>query len=76
MWWGVAAALLANVLYSTGFVLAMERAGIPPEWIFALDKGELKICLPEPGSSERPAAVSSKEGEKTMLIVLKKSDTK
>lgn len=26
--------------HSTGFVLAMERAGIPPEWIFALDKGD------------------------------------
>ncbi|WP_307853150.1 phosphotransferase [Kitasatospora sp. RG8] len=26
--------------HSTGFVLAMERAGIPAEWIFALDKGD------------------------------------
>ena len=25
MWWGVAAALLANVLYSTGFVLENGR---------------------------------------------------
>lgn len=26
--------------HSSGFVLAMERAGIPAEWIFALDKGD------------------------------------
>lgn len=26
--------------HSTGFVLAMERAGIPSQWIFALDKGD------------------------------------
>ncbi|MFG2934154.1 S-adenosyl-L-homocysteine hydrolase [Streptomyces achromogenes] len=26
--------------HSTGFVLAMERAGIPAEWIFTLDKGD------------------------------------
>ena len=26
--------------HSTGFVLAMERAGIPAQWIFALDKGD------------------------------------
>ncbi|MDR3034103.1 MAG: S-adenosyl-L-homocysteine hydrolase, partial [Kitasatospora sp.] len=26
--------------HSTGFVLAMERAGIPAEWVFALDKGD------------------------------------
>ncbi|MEJ8654785.1 hypothetical protein WKI65_43805 [Streptomyces sp. MS1.AVA.3] len=26
--------------HSTAFVLAMERAGIPPQWIFALDKGD------------------------------------
>ncbi|MFP8959108.1 hypothetical protein ACLIYP_00840 [Streptomyces nanhaiensis] len=26
--------------HSVGFVLAMERAGIPPEWIYTLDKGD------------------------------------
>ncbi|MFI0220451.1 hypothetical protein [Streptomyces lydicus] len=26
--------------HSTGFVLVMERAGLPAEWIFALDKGD------------------------------------
>jgi S-adenosylhomocysteine hydrolase len=26
--------------HSVGFVLAMERAGIPPGWIYALDKGD------------------------------------
>ncbi|MGP3979796.1 hypothetical protein [Streptomyces sp. KR80] len=31
MWWGVASALLANVLYSTGFVLEKRAlAGLPP----------------------------------------------
>ncbi|MEU6080951.1 DMT family transporter [Streptomyces sp. NPDC047108] len=31
MWWGVAAALMANVLYSTGFVLEKRAlAGLPP----------------------------------------------
>lgn len=31
MWWGVAAALLANVLYSTGFVLEKRALGRMPE---------------------------------------------
>jgi adenosylhomocysteinase len=26
--------------HSVGFVLAMERAGVPPEWIYVLDKGD------------------------------------
>ncbi|MCC9309170.1 S-adenosyl-L-homocysteine hydrolase, partial [Kitasatospora sp. RB6PN24] len=26
--------------HSVGFLLGMERAGIPPQWIFALDKGD------------------------------------
>ncbi|MCX2968215.1 MULTISPECIES: hypothetical protein [Streptomyces] len=26
--------------HSVGFILAMERAGIPPEWIYTLDKGD------------------------------------
>jgi hypothetical protein len=31
MWWGVAAALLANVLYSTGFVLEKRALAALPE---------------------------------------------
>lgn len=30
MWWGVAAALLANVLYSAGFVLEKRALGALP----------------------------------------------
>ena len=31
MWWGVAAALLANTLYSVGFVLEKRALGALPE---------------------------------------------
>ena len=31
MWWGVAAALLANALYSTGFVLEKRALGALPQ---------------------------------------------
>jgi uncharacterized protein (TIGR03067 family) len=42
--------------------------------IFAVDKGEMKLCLGKEGE-DRPTAFSSKAGEQTVLFVLKRVDS-
>jgi multidrug transporter EmrE-like cation transporter len=48
MWWGVAAALLANVLYSTGFVLEKRALAALPEVSFRQPARLLALVLRSP----------------------------
>lgn len=48
MWWGVIAALLANVLYSTGFVLEKRALGTMPEVDFRRPARLLRLVLGSP----------------------------
>lgn len=48
-----------------------EGKGKTHKGIFTIDKGELKVCFAMP-EKDRPKELSSKEGEETILIVLKK----
>jgi len=48
MWWGVAAALLANVLYSTGFVLEKRALAALPEVNFRRPARLLRLVLGSP----------------------------
>ncbi len=47
----------------------------PIRGLFKADKNDLKICLAKAGK-DRPTAISSKEGEETALVVLKKVEEK
>lgn len=48
MWWGVAAALLANVLYSSGFVLEKKALAALPEVDFRRPAQLLRLVLGSP----------------------------
>lgn len=48
MWWGVAAALLANVLYSSGFVLEKKALAALPEVDFRRPARLLRLVLGSP----------------------------
>jgi uncharacterized protein (TIGR03067 family) len=49
--------------------------GMTMKGVYSLEKGELKICMAQAGK-DRPTALSSKAGDDTMMIVLKKADKK
>ncbi|GAA2951485.1 hypothetical protein GCM10011428_84100 [Streptomyces violaceus] len=48
MWWGVTAALLANVLYSTGFVLEKRALAALPEVTIRQPARLLRLVLGSP----------------------------
>jgi uncharacterized protein (TIGR03067 family) len=46
--------------------------GKKAEAIYALDGDDLSWCVAEPGSADRPEKLGTKEGEKHMLVKLKR----
>jgi uncharacterized protein (TIGR03067 family) len=52
-----------------------SEAGMTLKGLFAVEKDELKLCLAQ-ASKDRPTALSSKAGEETTLVVLKKAEKK
>lgn len=49
-----------------------ETKGQTFKGIFAVNKGELKLCFAPSPDKDRPKELSSNKGEETMLLVLKK----
>ena len=57
-----------DITPSDGLDKGMAHVGI-----YALDKGELKLCIGRPGK-DRPTAFESKEGSEHMLVKLKRQE--
>jgi RNA polymerase sigma-70 factor (ECF subfamily) len=49
-----------------------EGEGQTAEGVYSLSGDELKLCVCEPGAKERPTEFATKEGEKSISVVLKR----